>query len=612
MKYKLLILTLFIAFLPNLLRADEPIQFTATAPRAVTLDKPFQLVYTVNTHDAKDMRLPEISDFDILAGPFQERGSSYEFSNGKQTSRTYISYTYTLRAKNEGTFTIPSASVMVKSEKYSSNGLSINVLPADAPVQQQNRQSSGNDGASEISQETLFIRTIVSKTNVYEQEALLLTYKLYTVLDVTHCSMKKNPEFNDFIRNDIELTNREFVPEHYNGRNYKAVTLYEILLFPQRSGNLKLDKVDFEAVVMQRRPIRSIFDDPYTNVSYNLSAPSVTINVKDLPENKPASFTGAVGKFTMNSSISANEIKAHEAVTLKININGSGNLRMIKQPEVKFPESFETYDPKVTNDFKMSAAGVSGTKAGEYLVIPRQSGNFDIPSVEFSYFDIQEKQYKTLRTPAYAIAVEKGEQSDVVAVVGGSSVSKENLRQLGSDIRYIYTDNVVLKTPEKPLFGTLNAWLMYLVPLFLALVGFIFFRKQAKDNANIDLMRNRKANKQAQKRLKAAQKLLNEGKKDLFYDEVLKSVWTYLSDKLSISAAGLTKERVGEELTQKGVEATLTQEFMQILNTCEFARYAPNTGQEEMGNLYDDAITAITKLEQAIKKTLPASPKGRS
>ena len=599
MKYKLLILTLFVAFLPNFLWADEPIVFTATAPRSIAVGEPFRLVYTVNSHDVKDLRLPEIVDFDILAGPAQERGSSYEFINGKQRANVYMSYTYTLRAKKEGTFTISIASVTVKGEKHSSNGLSINVLPPNASTQQ---QGQGND-AVVVSEENLFIRTIVSKSNVYEQEALLLTYKLYTLLDVTQCPMKKNPEFNGFIRHDMELpANREFTLENYNGRNYKAVVLYEVLLFPQHSGNLKIDKVDFEAVIVQRRRVRSIFDDPYMNTSYNLSAPSVTINVKDLPANKPASFTGAVGKFTINSTLSAKEVKAHEAITLKMNINGNGNMRTLKQPDIKFPESFETYDPKVANNFAASATGFSGSKSIEYLVIPRQSGNFDIPSLEFSYFDVQEKQYKTLHTPAYTIAVEKGEQSDGATIVSSSSVVRENLRQLGSDIRYIYTNNIVLRAPEKLLFGTLNAWLMYLVPLFLALVGFIFFRKHAKESSDVNLMRNKKANKQAQKRLKAAQKLLNEGKKDLFYDEVLKSVWTYLSDKLSISVAELTKEKVESELAKKNIDAVLIQSFMQILNTCEFARYAPNTGQEEMGNLYNDAINVITGLEQAMRK----------
>lgn len=608
-KYRLLSAIFLACALFTNLRADnEAVLFTARAPKSVILGQPFQLVYSTNTNDSKDLRLPELTGFNILAGPFTSRSSSIQIINGKQSSSVSVSYTYTLQAQKEGSFSIGPASINVKGEKYNSNGLSIKVLPPDAnpaPTQQRSQNRYSED--SNISNETIFIRTIVSKSNMYEQEAFLVTYKLYTLLDVIQCPMKKVPEFNGFIRNDIELPeSREFDYENYNGRNYKSVTLYEVLLFPQRAGSLRIERVDFEAVIRiaNRRAMRSIFEDPYTNISHNLSAPAVSISAKSLPENKPASFSGAVGRFSINSSLSNKEVKANEAITLKVNINGNGNFRMVKNPEFKFPESFETYDPKVNNNFKVSASGLSGSKSVEYLIIPRQSGNFEIPAAEFSYFDVSEKRYKTLHTPAYSLSVLKAQGSETPIVTGSENrfVNKEDFKQLGSDIRFIHTEPMLLEAPEKSLFGSLNAWLMYVIPLLLALLAFMLFRKHAKESADIKLMRNKKAQKIAQKRLKAAQKLLNEGKKDMFYDEVLKSTWTYLSDKLSILPAELTKERVTAELEDRKIEAALADSFMQILNTCEFARYAPNTGQKEMGNLYSEAIDAITTLEQAIKK----------
>jgi hypothetical protein len=331
-------------------------------------------------------------------------------------------------------------------------------------------------------------------------------------------------------------------------------------------------------------------------------APGVKIFVNKLPANKPASFNGTVGRFTMSSSISANQVKANDAVTLKINIAGAGNMKLIKNPEIKLPDGFETYDPKVTNNYKTNLTGVSGSKSVEYMFIPRHSGNFQIPSAEFTYFDTQDKTYKTLRTPEYSLKVEKGEGGENTTVVGNTYVDKEDVKQLGKDIRYIQADEFELSKESEPIFGTLTCWLMYLIPLLISLFLFLFFHKQVKENSNIDFVRNKKANRVAQKRLNLAKKLLDTNDKEKFYEEVMKAVWTYLSDKLSISVSELTKDRVEFELTKRGVNNSVTEQFIQILNTCEFARYAPGSGQQEMGDLYSETISAISELEELIKK----------
>lgn len=586
--------------------ADEPVRFSASAPTAVVMDKPFQLVYSINAN-GKDLRVPEFTNFDVLAGPFESHSQSVQFINGKSSSSVSVSYTYTIQAQKTGTFTIPSASITVDGKKVTSNGVAIKVLPADANVPASKGQ--GNQGGqASISGDNLFIRTEVSKTNVYEQEAILVTYKLYTLVDIVQCNPKNTVDFNGFMKQELDQpANKQMALENYNGRNYGTFVLYKVLLYPQHSGVIQIDKWNFEAVVrvQNKAAQRSIFDDffdSYTNVSKYVTAPAVKINVNALPTaNKPSSFNGTVGHFSLNSNITASQVKANDAVTLKMTVAGSGNMKIIKNPVIKFPDGFELYDPKVTNNFKTEASGVSGTKTIEYLFIPRHSGNFEIPSAEISYFDTQEKTYKTLRTPVYKLNVLKGEGNET-QIVAGNYFDVLDVKQIGKDIRFIQTNKFKISKEEEPIFATLICWLMYLIPLLISLMLFIFFRKQVKENANISLVKNKKANKVAQKRLKLAQKLLKEGNKDSFYEEVQKATWTYLSDKLSIPVSSLTKERVEEELTELKVESIIINQFIQILNTCEFARYAPNSGQQEMGNLYIETIKAISDLEERFKK----------
>jgi len=606
MKRKLIFLSLSLLLLNSVIvRADEPARFTVSAPSSVILDQPFQLIYSINA-PGKDLRVPDFNNFDVLAGPFEAHSSNYQIINGRSTSSVSVSYTYTLQAKKTGTFTISSATITVDNKKVTSNGVAIKVLPADATGPKSQGGRNGNAKAS-ISNENIFMRTVVSKTNVFEQEAILVTYKLYTLVDVVGCAPKKLIDFNGFMRQDVELpVNKQLSLENYKGRNYSTVELYKVLLYPQHSGILQIDKWNFEAVikVQNKTAVRSIFDDffdSYTNVSKNITAPAVKITVNALPMGKPSTFTGTVGHFALNSAITSTQVKANNAVTLKINIVGNGNMKLIKNPTIKFPNGFELYDPKVSNNFKTNSSGFSGSKSIEYLFIPRHSGNFEIPSTEFTYFDIQEKRYKTLRTPVYKLQVLKGEGGESQTVVGNYT-DKEDVKQLSKDIRYIKTNSIKLTKEEEPIFGTYLSWLLYLIPLFLSLILFVFFRKKVKENSNAILLKNKKANKLARKRLKLAQKFLNEGNKDKFYEEVLKASWTYLSDKLSIPVSSLTKERIESELTAHNVESRVINHFMEILNTCEFARFAPNSGQQEMGDLYTDTIDAISDLEEFYKK----------
>lgn len=587
----------------------EDVSFTASAPEAVPNGQTFQLVYSINA-TAKELRIPEISDFEIVAGPFQSKNSSTQIINGSITHSTSLRFTYTLLPKKEGTFTIPAATIMVDKQKYSSNTLTIKVLPADEEVAPSNNSSNTAPKTQAVTNDNLFIRTIVSHKNVYEQEYILVTYKIYTRVDLVNIDKVKFPDFKDFLMQEIELPkDKQFALENYNGKNYNTITLRQVLLYPQRSGTLEIEKMTCDAIVRVRnnRPSRSIFDDffdTYQEIVKPIASNTEKIEVKALPSGKPAGFSGATGTFSLSSSINKTELTTNESVTIKLKISGNGNIKLIKNPEIKFPADFEVYDPKVENNFTNTTAGVSGTKTIEYLAIPRHSGTFTIPPIEFSYFDTKSKTYKTLKSESFTLNVAKGAvgEEDGNAPIVNNFTNKESVKMLGSDIRHISMNDFQLHKPAPFFFGTWGFAFAYIIPLVIVMLVFWFFRKQAKENADIIKVRNRKANKIAQKRLRTAEKYLKEQKKEEFYSELLKAIWGYLCDKLSIPQAQLNKDNVENELRKHNLEEDSIQDFMQVLNNCEFAQYAPGENIEARDHLYADTIRIITLLEERIKK----------
>lgn len=587
----------------------EDVSFTASAPEAVPNGQTFQLVYSINA-TAKELRIPEIFDFEIVAGPFQSKNSSTQIINGSITHSTSLRFTYTLIPKKEGTFTIPVATIMVDKQKYSSNTLTIKVLPADEEVAPSNNSSNTAPKTQAVTNDNLFIRTIVSHKNVYEQEYILVTYKIYTRVDLVNIDKVKFPDFKDFLMQEIDLPkDKQFALENYNGKNYNTITLRQVLLYPQRSGTLEIEKMTCDAIVRVRnnRPSRSIFDDffdTYQEIVKPIASNTEKIEVKALPSGKPAGFSGATGTFTLSSSINKTELTTNESVTIKLKISGNGNIKLIKNPEIKFPADFEVYDPKVENNFTNTTAGVSGTKTIEYLAIPRHSGTFTIPPIEFSYFDTKSKTYKTLQSESFTLNVAKGAvgEEDGNAPMVNNFTNKESVKMLGSDIRHISMNDFQLHKPAPFFFGTWGFAFAYIIPLVIVILVFWFFRKQAKENADIIKVRNRKANKIAQKRLRTAEKYLKEQKKEEFYSELLKAIWGYLCDKLSIPQAQLNKDNVENELRKHNLEEDSIQDFMQVLNNCEFAQYAPGENIEARDHLYADTIRIITLLEERIKK----------
>ncbi len=587
------------------------VSFTAGAPDAVPNGQPFQLVYTVNAK-GKDLRVPDFAGvgFDVLMGPSTSTSQSVQFINGSMSSETIVRYTYTLLPTKEGTFSIPSATIVVDKERYQSNALTIKVIPADK-AQQTNSNSSSQQTApisQSITAENLFLRAIVSRTHVHEQEALLLTYKIYSRVDLANITDVKFPDFQGFLVQEIEQPrDKQFSLENYNGTNYNTITLNQYLLFPQRTGTIDIDKMSCTAVVRVRnqRQVRGFFDDffsTYQEVNKSLAVAPVKITVDALPAPKPADFCGGVGRFSVKSSINANEINANEAITVTVKISGNGNLKLLQVPSLKFPTDFETYEPKVNNDLKNTAAGVVGSKTIEYLAIPRHSGDYEIPATTFSYFDLDSKTYKQLSIPAYTVKVNKGTATDGPTAVSDFT-NQEQVRTLASDIRYIDTSDFALEQPAELFAGTAEFWLCYLVPFVLAALALWFFRKQAKQNADIALVRNKKANKVARRRLKIAEKYLKANEKAAFYDEVLKSLWGYVGDKLSLPLAELNKENIASKLAEHHVAAVDADAFIRLLDDCEFARYAPAADEHaEMNHIFGQTLDLIAKLEETIKR----------
>lgn len=591
-----------------LVASANNINLKASAPNAVASGQQFRLEYTVNG-DGKDFRAPEFTGFDILMGPSTSSSMSTQIINGKVSSQTSKTYTFVILALQEGTYTIPSATVKVDGSQYTSNSLTVKVLPAD----QANQSSGANNTESTsagVGANDVMVRLSLSKSKVFEGEALVATIKLYTVNGQTQMTNAKFPEFNGFTVQEIDLPDQKsFELEHYNGRNYYSVTLKQYLLFPQRSGKLDISPatLDLSIPVRTQQRARSIFDDffdSYQNVNKTVTSSLQSVEVKPLPFGKPETFLGGVGEFKISSSVSATELNANEALTVKIVISGSGNIKFVKDPQLKIPADFEEYDPKVDLNVNVSKSGMTGSKTIEYTLIPRFGGNFELPPVEFTYFDINNAQYKRISTQAYKIKVAKGtasESSSTPVASGITTVNQESLRLLGSDIRFIKKAPLSLTRVNKFLHGSTAYLLWYIISSLLFVTFFIIYRKRVAENANIALMRNKKANKVASKRLKIASRYLKTHQKEPFYDELLKAMWGYLSDKLNISLSELNKDNVEFELSYHGADELLIKQLMDIVTTCEFARYSPVQSDEAMDKLYESTVDAIDKMEGVIK-----------
>ncbi len=599
--------------------ADD-VTITVQTPTTIEAGDQFRVRFTISSQNVSNFNAPDFKGFEVIYGPATSRQSSIQIINGRTTQSSSITYTYVLLGSKPGTYTLNPATAEVGGKTVKSKPMQIHVTKlgqgaaagAHQHTQSSSSSSSGRsssrtvDNSSSISPNELFMTATASRTNVFEQEAILVTYKLYTLVNLTQLDGKL-PTLDGFQIQEIPLPRtKEFSLETYNGRNYHTVVWSQYVLFPQKTGKLTIPSVTFEGVVVQPNrsldPIDAFFNGAsgMLELKKKIVTPALNIFVQPLPA-KPEGYSSAVGKFSLSSSINSKEVKTNDAITIKVNVNGTGNMKLISTPEIAFPKDFETYDAKVTDNFDLTRSGLSGTKTFEYLAVPRHAGTYTIPAAKFVYFDTDSKSYKTLTTEPYTVKVIKGKGNSAQAVSDFTN-GKEDIEELNQDIRFIKTNHV---TPRKQNYDFFTTWkyaLCYVIPLILFLLIVILGRKRINALSDIAATRGRKANKIAQKRLKLADSLMKEKKQNEFYDEVLKTLYGYIADKLNLHQENLNKDNVQQKLSAKNVPQEIIDQFIGTLNDCEFARYAPGDSDTNMGNIYEKAISIISKIEDNIKK----------
>lgn len=586
----------------------QSVSFVARAPRVVAVGEQFQLKFDVNV-EPDDFYNPDIKHFEVLAGPNMSQFQSTTIVNGQVTSRNSISYTYILEATHEGRFSIPAAVVKIKGRAYTSNSIVIEVVKGDASAAANRgggasariRESSG------VANGKVFLKMEVNKSSLYRGEFLIATLKLYTRVDLEGLGEPKFPSFNGFWNqvvedNDLRLN---FVREKYNNKVYDAAVIRRYVLFPQQVGKLVVDPFQLTASVIERNAPQSAFEAFFgsggTRARKRLSSAPITINVKELPAGAPASFNGGVGSFSITSSLSKNKVRANDAVNLIVRISGSGNVKLVEAPKVQFPVDFDSFDPKVTENVKTTAAGSYGAKVFEYSFIPRSAGKFTIPALEYTYFDMASKRYKTIRTQPHTIAVAPDPTGGARnGLMGGSD--SEAIKLLNSDIKYIKVGSTTLIPRNDYFFGTPAYWIILILALVAIIGTFAFLAKRVRENSDVVFIKNKRANKVAYQRLKKAEALIKSGDTHGFYEEMLKALWGYLSDKLAISVSDLSKERATQLLKEYGADDETIGTMISIIEECEFARYAPGGQSEEKSDRFNHAVEIISKLEQLKKK----------
>ena len=579
---------------------------TGSAPSQVAAGEQFRLTYTINTDDVDGFRAGNIPDeLEILMGPSTSRQSSFQMVNGHTSSSSSITYTYILCATANGTFTIPPARATVNGKQITSNSLRIKVsgqAQSNNGSQRQQRQPSGvRSAGTPISGSDLFIKVSANKSRVHEQEPILLTYKVYTLVELTSLNGKM-PDLKSFYSQEIPLPQqKKFTVEHVNGKPYRTVTWSQYVMFPQMTGKLEIPSITFEGVVVQSNPNIDPFEaffnggSGYIEVKKQIKAPGMSIEVLPLPE-RPTGFSGGVGQFSVKATLDQTEVKANDPVTLRITVSGTGNMKLLKEPVVNFPQDFDKYDAKQNDETKLTSNGIEGSVTWEFLAVPRHQGSYDIPPVEFTYYDTRENAYRTLKTQGFKLNVAKGSGNGHVI-----SSDQQNIEQLNNDIHYIKTGDVVQRQSGDYFFGSTGYWIALALLTLTFITLFVVFRQRAIDNANIGKMRGKKANKVATKRLKLADKLMKAGKASEFYDEVLRALWGYVGDKLNIPVEQLSRENISQRLSERNVNEETVNLFISALDECEFERYAPGDAKGNMSKTFNAAMTAITTIEDMMK-----------
>jgi len=576
--------------------------FTMEAPKIVELGEQFRLALTLNTQ-GQNIKLPQLDDFEVLMGPSTSTSSSFSIINGVSSQSVTYSYLFILRAKKEGRFTINPATITVNGSQITSNSVTLEVVKGSA------RPSGGGVDKpaatmGSVPKSDLFVKLILDRRSVYKGDHLMATIKIYSKVNLNGFEDITLPNYEGFWSQDITLPQQiSLQRETYNGEIYNVGILKKTILFPQQTGNITIGQVKIDCIVQQRvKRAKSFFDDffdSFANIKATITSDPVTVTVKPLPGG-PSNFSGAVGRFELRSSITSTSVKENDAITLKLDVSGSGNIKLINAPKLQLPADFEVYDPKTSSNFNATAEGVNGNISFEYLFLPRYAGDYNIPPVDFVYFDPSAGRYVTKSSQEFRIHVAKGDGSRASTSMNYPSSSKEDVKFLGKDIRFLKQGVIELNPKGYLFFGSLNFYLFYLTGIAALLLLYLLNQKRIRENANVARMKNKKASKVALKRLKEANIHLKSGATEKFYESVTRAFWGYLSDKMTIPVAELTRERASAGLeSHKASEAVITR-FINILDACEYARFAPGGGTEKMHELYDEACDVMSQMEKEI------------
>ncbi|MGN1375971.1 MAG: BatD family protein [Prevotella sp.] len=564
-----------------------------------------RLSYTIDTQNVEDFVIGNIpEELEMITGPYVSSQSSYRMINGHTSSTSSKTFTYILYAGKSGTYTIPSAYVVVAGKKIYSKPAKIKVSghahqSSSAPRMhdEYDNEPHMRNAGSPITGNDLFIKVSANKKTIHEQEVIILTYKVYSLVDLTYLEGNM-PDLTGFYTQEIPLPQQKsFHIERVNGKPYRCVTWKQYAMYPQKTGKLEIPSITFTGTVVQQNrnidPFEAILNGGagYVEVKRKIQAPGLSIDVKPLPT-RPANFSGGVGKFDISAQINKKEVKANDPVTVRVVVSGIGNLKLLKQPQLKLPKDFDKYDAKITDKTRLTSNGVEGNMIYDFLVVPRNQGKYEIPPVEMTYYDSSANTYKTIKTQSFTLDVEKG---------SGNSSTAETTSLENKDIRPIKEGKASVIDTDNTFFGSAS----YVTVLTLLFVSFVIllvvFRKRAVQNADIASLKVKKANRVARKRLKVASRLMASNQRDKFYDEVLRALWGYVGDKLRIPVEQLNRENISEKLSLRNVDEETTDMFINAIDECEYNRYAPGDIGGNMSQTFKAAITAIVEIENTLK-----------
>ena len=597
----------YLLLLLSLTATGQDVFVKVEYPSVVNSGEQFTIMWTVNSGGG-EFSAPSFNGFNKLMGPETSYSSSTQIINGKMSNETSYSYVYYLQAAKEGKYVLSPAVFTLKGKTFSSDSLHIEVVGSSSP--KQNNASSPGHNESDNSDiqsggNDLFINLSVNRKEIYAGEPIVATVKLYSRVNISGINEIKYPSFNNFLRSDIEtppLTSLK--QENVNGTVYGSGIVQQFLLYPQITGDIVIDPVQISLLIQkkvkgQSDPFFGDFFSSYQTIPKEIASKPITIKVKPLPGVKPADFSGVVGKLDLKATLNKESVNVNDAVNFKVVLSGNGNLKIASAPNLKLSPDIEVYDPKITDELKNNINGTTGQKTFEYLMIPRHYGDFTIPPITYTYFNISSGRYEKLTTNEFHINAHKVDGQNAGATVYGG-VSKEDVKYLGKDIRFIKSDPGNLEKTGDILFSKQSFYSAYAFA-FLAFVLILFLRREhIKRNSDISLVKNRKAGKVAIKRLQTASACLKNEEIDQFYDEILKAIWGYLSDKLSIPVSDLTRNNAIASLQEFGIEDEHINQLSQILDTCEFARFAPSSSNVEAASVYEEASKFIKSVENLI------------